>query len=163
VPVSSRIVIPATIVAIVSAGIVSGRMATIASAAPMTASAYQQTDTARTSMDGVYTTAQATSGSDVFAAQCRSCHSPTVHSGPAFRTKWFGHTLGELYGYMRREMPKNDPGSMSDDDYAKALAYLLRINGMPAGTRMLSSDSATLHRIRLDSTRSVPSTQSSSR
>ncbi|HYW51392.1 MAG TPA: hypothetical protein VE861_12345, partial [Gemmatimonadaceae bacterium] len=47
-------------------------------------SAITVTDTARTSMDGVYTVAQATRGKDIFAAYCRSCHTPTVHSGPPF-------------------------------------------------------------------------------
>jgi S-disulfanyl-L-cysteine oxidoreductase SoxD len=111
-------------------------------------------------MDGVYTTAQATKGSEVFATFCRSCHTPTVHSGAPFRAKWFGHSVGELFGYLRREMPKNDPGSMSDDEYAVALAYLLKMNGMPAGTVPLAADSAALHRIRLDSVRALPSTQS---
>ena len=84
-------------------------------------------------MDGVYTMAQAIKGSDVFAAYCKTCHTPTVHSGPPFRAKWFGRALSDLYSYIRREMPKNEPGSMSDADYARALAYLLRINGMPPG------------------------------
>ncbi len=120
-------------------------------------------DTVRTTMDGVYTAAQATKGADVFAAYCRSCHTPTVHTGAPFRAKWFGHPLGELFGYLRREMPKNEPGSMSDDEYALALAYLLRMNGMPAGAESLSADSAALHRIRLDSVRAAPSTQSNRR
>jgi len=117
-------------------------------------------DTVRTTMDGVYTAAQATKGADVFAAFCRSCHTPTVHTGGPFRAKWFGRPLDELFGYLRREMPKNEPGSMSDDEYALALAYLLRINGMPAGAESLAADSAALHRIRLDSVRADPSTQS---
>lgn len=114
-------------------------------------------------MDGVYTAAQATKGSDVFATFCRSCHSPTVHAGPPFRNKWYGRTLGELFGYMRREMPKNEPGSMSDEEYALALAYLLRINGMPAGNRPLAADSAALQRIRLDSARVAPTSRTTPR
>ncbi len=120
-------------------------------------------DTIRTTMDGVYTASQATKGADVFAAYCRSCHTPTVHTGAPFRAKWFGRPLDELFGYLRREMPKNEPGSMSDDEYALALAYLLRMNGMPAGAESLAADSAALHRIRLDSVRAVPSTQSNRR
>jgi mono/diheme cytochrome c family protein len=117
-------------------------------------------DTGRTTMDGVYTLAQATKGRDVFAGSCQSCHTPTQHAGPPFRNKWFGRSLGELYGYIRREMPKNEPGSMSDEDYVRALAYLLRMNGMPTGNVALTADSAALHRIRLDSVRAVPSTPS---
>ncbi len=114
----------------------------------------------RTTMDSVYTNAQATDGADVFAAYCRNCHTPTVHAGPPFKNKWYGRTLGELFGYLRREMPKSDPGSMSDEDYALSLAYLLKINGMPAGAEPLAADSAALHSIRLDSVRSTPPTQS---
>ena len=117
-------------------------------------------DTGRTTMDGVYTLAQATKGRDVFASSCQSCHTPTQHSGPPFRNKWFGKSLGDLYAYIRKEMPKNEPGSMSDEDYVRALAYLLRMNGMPTGSTPLTADSAALHRIRLDSVRAVSSTQS---
>lgn len=117
-------------------------------------------DTGVTTMDGVYTAAQASAGSDVFAAYCRSCHTPTVHSGPPFRSKWFGRPLAVLYGYIKREMPKNEPGSMSDDDYAAALAYLLKVNGMPAGDSTLPADSAALDRIRLDSVRIAPAQRS---
>ena len=116
-------------------------------------------DTMRTTMDGVYTLAQATKGGDVFAAYCKSCHTPTVHSGAPFRAKWFGRSLSDLYSYLRREMPKNDPGSISDVDYVRALAYLLRINGMPAGSVPLAADSTALHRIRLDSIRAAPTAQ----
>jgi hypothetical protein len=117
-------------------------------------------DPVRTTMDGVYTLAQATKGRDVFAASCQSCHTPTQHSGPPFRNKWFGKSLGELFAYLRKEMPKNEPGSMSEEDYVRALAFLLRMNGMPTGSTPLTGDSASLHRIRLDSVRTASSTPS---
>ena len=105
----------------------------------------------RSTQDGVYTLAQANEGKDLFAGLCQSCHTPTVHAGPPFRNKWFGHSLGELFGYMRREMPKADPGSLSDEEYALLVAYLMRINGMPTGSTPLAADSAAQHRIRIDS------------
>lgn len=103
------------------------------------------------SADGVYTTLQATKGKDVFASACQSCHTPTVHAGPPFRNRWFGRTLGELFTYLRENMPQADPGSMSDDEYVLVTAYLLRINGMPAGDAPLAANVDSLHRIRLDS------------
>jgi S-disulfanyl-L-cysteine oxidoreductase SoxD len=139
-------------VALILSGTVTVGRAPVADAAPPAPAA----DTVRTTMDGVYSAAQATAGGDVFATYCRSCHTPTVHTGPAFQAKWYGHSLGELFGYLRREMPKTDPGSMSDEDYAAALAYLLKMNGMPAGDAPLAADSAALHRIRLDSVRAAP-------
>lgn len=101
--------------------------------------------------DGVYTLDQARRGKDVFALACQACHSPTVHAGAPFRNAWFGRTLGELFGYLRREMPKTDPGTMTNEDYALVTAYLLRINKMPTGRVPLAADSAALHHIILDS------------
>jgi len=48
-------------------------------------------------------------------------------------------------------MPKTDPGSLTDEEYAELVAYLMRINGMPTGSNPLAADSAALHRIRIDS------------
>lgn len=112
-----------------------------------------------TTADGVYTRRQAEEGSDLFALACQSCHAPTQHAGPDFRAKWFGRSLGELFGYLRREMPKTDPGTMTDEEYAALVAYLLRINRMPTGQRPLAADSAALHRIRIDSIPSAPAPQ----
>jgi hypothetical protein len=53
-------------------------------------------------------------------------------------------------------MPKNDPGSLADEDYVDAIAYLLRLNGMPVGTRELPADSLALTRIRIDSSLAAP-------
>jgi mono/diheme cytochrome c family protein len=153
VPLSLRLIVP--IVAAL-AGVAALTEAPPAVAAPVSVPGI---DTGRTTMDGVYTLGQATRGRDVFASSCQSCHTPTQHSGPPFRNKWFGKSLGDLYAYIRKEMPKNEPGSMSDEDYVRALAYLLRMNGMPTGSTPLTADSAALHRIRLDSVRAVSSTQ----
>ncbi len=155
-PVAVRFVLPATLAVVAAVSLPDVSSPRTAAAAPPIAPV--AADTGVTTMDGVYTLAQATRGRDVFASSCQSCHTPTQHAGPPFRNKWFGRTLGELYGYIRREMPKNEPGSMSDEEYALSLAYLLRMNGMPTGSKPLAADSAALHRIRLDSVRAVPST-----
>lgn len=108
----------------------------------------------RTTMDGVYTTAQANEGRELWAAACQSCHNP--HAGPPFKNKWMGRDLAALFNYTREEMPKSDPGSLSDEEYAQAIAYLLRVNGMPAGAAELPVETVALQRIRFDSLRSVP-------
>ena len=139
--VSVTAVLPIALAAIVYGTVVpvSPARAATTSLAPMSLGtrASAITDTAVTTMDGVYTLAQAIRGSNVFAAYCTSCHSPTFHTGPPFRAKWYGRSLVDLFVYVRREMPKNAPGSMSDADYTLAIAYLLRINGMPTGTKPL--------------------------
>jgi mono/diheme cytochrome c family protein len=113
--------------------------------------------TMRSTQDGVYTEAQATEGREVFAMSCQSCHTPTFHSGPQFRNKWFGRSLGELFEYLQSEMPKSSPGTLSDEEYLASVAYLMRINGMPVGSTPLAPDVKVLHRIRIDSVRPAPS------
>jgi S-disulfanyl-L-cysteine oxidoreductase SoxD len=98
----------------------------------------------------VYTAAQAGRGADVYAGMCRSCHAPASHSGPTFARTWNGRTLGELFRYVSEQMPKNDPGGLAPDQYADVLAYLLRMNAMPAGAAELPADAAALAAIRID-------------
>lgn len=110
----------------------------------------------RSTADGVYTRRQADAGRDTWALACQSCHAPTQHSGPTFKANWYGRSLGELLGYLRREMPKNEPGTLSDEEYVTLIAYLMRVNRMPAGQTPLAADSSVLHRIRIDSLPTVP-------
>lgn len=109
---------------------------------------------ARSTADGVFTTAQANEGRELWAASCQSCHGP--HAGMPFKNKWMGRDLSALFVYTRNEMPKSDPGSLSDEEYVQAIAFLLRANGMPAGATPLPADSTALTRIRFDSLRTIP-------
>jgi mono/diheme cytochrome c family protein len=115
---------------------------------------------ARSSADGVFTRAQADQGREVFALACQTCHAPAQHSLAPFRERWFGRTLGDLFGYLRREMPQTDPGTLSNEEYAQVIAYLMRINGMPTGAAALAADSAALHTIRIDSVPTAPASRS---
>jgi mono/diheme cytochrome c family protein len=104
----------------------------------------------RTTADGVYTAAQAKSGGDLYTMLCQSCHAAITHTGTPFRAKWVGRTLSDLYTYIREEMPKTEPGSLSDEEYTLVLAYILRMNGMPAGRRALDPTDGSMARIRID-------------
>jgi mono/diheme cytochrome c family protein len=102
---------------------------------------------------GVYTAEQATRGKDVYAGMCLSCHAGMGnHTGPVFRARWGGHDVQELYGFISENMPKNDPGSLSPDEYASVVAYLLQLNGMPAGPTPLPSDTVALKTMTIDTT-----------
>jgi len=104
----------------------------------------------RSTVDGVFTSAQATRGADVYNMLCQSCHSAESHTGTPFRNNWVGKPLAELFGYISSEMPKTEPGSLSPEEYTLVLAYILKMNGMPAGRRALTADAAQLDSIRID-------------
>ena len=103
-----------------------------------------------TTRSGVYSAAQAERGRIAYAGLCRSCHSPASHSGATFDKLWKGRTLGDLFGYVSTQMPKNDPGSLNPDVYVDVMAYVLKMNALPAGKAELPADSAALASIRIE-------------
>src|SRR5689334_19601364 len=86
---------------------------------------------------GVYTNEQANRGKQVYAGSCRSCHSPTSHTGEVFAGWWQNKRLSELYNFIATQMPKNDPGTLAPEDVADVVAYLLKMNEMPTGSAEL--------------------------
>jgi mono/diheme cytochrome c family protein len=112
--------------------------------------------TQRTTRMGVYTREQWMRGRDVYAGMCAGCHPAVTHVGPVFSALWAGKKLSELFGFIKERMPKNDPGSLSWEDYVDAIAYILRLNGMPVGMEDLPVDSMALTRIRIDSSLAAP-------
>jgi mono/diheme cytochrome c family protein len=103
-----------------------------------------------TTKSGVYTAQQAARGKDIYAGNCRSCHTAESHTGAAFTAKWNKRPLSDLYVYIRDQMPKSAPGSLAPEEYADVLAYVLKLNRMPAGQTELPADSAAINRIRID-------------
>jgi mono/diheme cytochrome c family protein len=108
----------------------------------------------KTTKSGVYTAEQAARGRDVYLGNCKSCHTPESHTGATFNATWNKRSLVELYGFLRERMPKNEPGSLSAQEYADVLAYLLRMNRMPSGRSELPADSAAMKKIRIETTKS---------
>ncbi|MGH7710576.1 MAG: c-type cytochrome [Gemmatimonadaceae bacterium] len=104
----------------------------------------------RSARSGVYTAAQAARGRDLYALQCRSCHTPESHTGVIFDTWWGGKLLSDLFEYVQERMPKNEPGSLTPQEYADVVAYLLRMNALPTGGEELSTDVSALSKIRID-------------
>ena len=104
----------------------------------------------RSTLAGVYNAEQAARGRDVYAGMCRSCHTAESHTGVSFHKTWEGRSLSELFGYISTKMPKNEPGSLAPEEYADLLAYLLKMNQMPAGPNELPADTVALKTIRIE-------------
>ncbi len=106
--------------------------------------------------EGVYSSAQAKRGQALYAKACASCHradleghGPTPSlAGSEFRDRWDGQTLDDLFEKTQATMPGDHPGSLSREDNAAILAFILQSNEMPAGEKDLKTDSDSLAKIR---------------
>jgi len=99
---------------------------------------------------GVYTEAQATRGESEQQNNCAACHGTEKYSGEAFTKAWIGRTAFDLFDQIKTTMPDDNPGGLSVQQYTDVVAYIFKINGMPAGTDSLSSDPEALRRIRIE-------------
>ena len=105
--------------------------------------------------EGVFTDAQARRGETVYADQCESCHGPDLTGGefaPAvtgkdFNANWNDSSLGELFEKIRVSMPLNAPGTLSSQQSADVLAYVLS-KGFPAGSTELPAQTEALKGIK---------------
>jgi S-disulfanyl-L-cysteine oxidoreductase SoxD len=105
----------------------------------------------RSTRDGVYTADQAAKGQDLYRGKCQSCHTTSGHSGRNFQTNWAaGRPLAVLFSYISQEMPQDAPASLSADESTQLVAYLLRLNGLPAGSTALPSTADALQGIKFE-------------
>lgn len=120
--------------------------------ATATAASAQQPGTS--TAHGVYTEAQAAEGAALYAGACAVCHGETLsgtYEIPAltgrFVRNWSNGSVGTLFDYVSQAMPQMAPGSLSPEDNARIVAFLLKANGMPPGPRPLPADQTTLDKI----------------
>ena len=107
--------------------------------------------------DGIYTAAQADRGKAVYAMNCAGCHGdkaeggnagPTL-SGADFTNGYKDGNASALYGKISMDMPSSAPGSLTPEQYADVLAYLLSINKYPAGQTEIAKDGAGLKTVKM--------------
>ena len=111
--------------------------------------------------DGVYSEDQAARGNTGFAARCANCHGASLGgtgeapalAGPQFLSDFDGLSLGDLFDRIRTTMPQDNPDSLTRDQYADILAFLLKANGMPAGAKELDRRSEYLKAIGFSATK----------
>ncbi|MBC2669734.1 c-type cytochrome [Novosphingobium piscinae] len=88
---------------------------------------------------GLYVAEQATAGAQLYAIRCAMCHGARLegtYEVPGltgkFVANWGGRPLGDLSAYVGRAMPQFAPGTLSAEDNAKIVAFILQRNGYPA-------------------------------
>jgi mono/diheme cytochrome c family protein len=89
---------------------------------------------------GLYTTAQADRGQQVFGSICSACHGAAEFRGQMFQISWMAKPVGDLFQHISTAMPQDAPGSLTPEQYAAVIAYMMRMNGKPAGPRELPTD-----------------------
>lgn len=125
---------------------------TVAAASP---AAGQGTTPSRTVWDSVYTAAQAQRGQGLYLDTCSACHGPMLGGidaapalvGGSFKSKWNGVNLADMTERIRISMPLSNPGTLSRQQVADVLAYLLSANQFPAGGTELPRQSGFLQQI----------------
>jgi hypothetical protein len=63
---------------------------------------------------------------------------------------WSGMTVGDLFDKLQTSMPADKPGSLSREQNASLVAFLLSANKFPSGMAELSSDAERLRQIRFE-------------
>lgn len=121
----------------------------------------QEPATTRSVWDGVYTEDQAKRGEEVYRKHCASCHgdmltggeSAPALTGGGFQANWNGLTLGDLFERIRKTMPQTKPGTLTRQQNADVLAFMLSINKFPAGKTELYRQAEMLKEIRFETKR----------
>ncbi len=112
--------------------------------------------------DGVYTEEQAKRGEALYFDRCVRCHGPSYMGGtdgaqpligPTFNGNWNNVTLDQMLDRVRLTMPQDKPASMSRQQTADAIAFLLSINKIPAGKTELPREAEMLAQIQFKATR----------
>jgi cytochrome c len=118
-------------------------------------------ETPRTVWDGVFNQEQATRGQTVFVEECVTCHGRDLQgadmtpplTGAAFTSNWDGLTVGDLVERIRISMPLNRPGTLSRQQNADVVAYILKFNQFPEGKDEMPREVQTLKQILFKATR----------
>ena len=95
-----------------------------------------------------FTEEQVAEGKTAYNASCSVCHGDSLTNntygpplaGEFFQANWEGRTGGELVEKVHT-MPPSAPDSLSAETYAALTAYILSVNGLPAGPEPISRDS----------------------
>jgi mono/diheme cytochrome c family protein len=110
----------------------------------------QETKADVSTMNGVFTSAQAARGEETYMTICVACHPAGTYTTPAFKTSWANRPLSDLFSIIKNTMPKVDPGTLTPEETAQVVAYILKSNGVPPGKTELPSELAPLKTIRIE-------------
>lgn len=109
---------------------------------------------------GVFSADQNKRGEALHSGACAHCHGPRLNGAaqadqppsPAiarvsFLRKWEGQSVAALFIYICTKMPPDNPGTLTDQQCADAIAHIFAVSNIPAGNKELPSDRKALESI----------------
>jgi quinoprotein glucose dehydrogenase len=113
---------------------------------------------------GIYTAPQAERGAALYQLKCSLCHGAELAGdgtapplvGVDFSSHWVGQPIAELFEKIHASMPSDQPGTLSAQQAADLVAYLLSANRFPAGPAELPAVADRLKQILLDQGPAAP-------
>jgi cytochrome c2 len=89
---------------------------------------------------GVYSSGQAARGEQIYRVQCGDCHGKAMEGaigpplvGQIFLANWSARPAADVVDKIQKTMPFEQPGSLSRQQSADLVAYLLQAGKFPAG------------------------------
>jgi S-disulfanyl-L-cysteine oxidoreductase SoxD len=112
----------------------------------------------RSVKEGVYTEEQAKRGEQVYAETCANCHGEHMEGadmspslvGATFSSNWNTLTVGDYYDRVRTTMPMDRPGTLSPQQIADVVSFILKSNQYAAGKTELPTVVAPLKTIKIE-------------
>jgi mono/diheme cytochrome c family protein len=112
---------------------------------PFIAAAAASATTSGRALPKLFTNSEAAQGRIVFEQHCAACHGEDLRGkiGPALIGPSLGSvrdhtTVSIMFNVIAFEMPAGDPASLTKQNYADVMAYILQRNGYPADAHPLS-------------------------
>jgi len=116
---------------------------------PIIAAAAASATTSDRALPKLFTTSEAAQGQIVFEQHCASCHGEDLRGkiGPALIGPSLGSasdhtTVSIMFNVIAFEMPAGAPASLTKQNYADVMAYILQRNGYPADEHPLTYTAA---------------------
>ena len=99
----------------------------------------------------------------MYATHCLACHGETLEgsgpaqplAGPVFTANWDGVSMGDMLERTRSSMPMDKPGTLSRQQIADVLAFVLSANKFPVGEVELPRQTEILNQVRFMATRPI--------
>ena len=113
-----------------------------------------------TQWDGVYTAEQAKRGQVAYTDMCAACHGADLEgadvpslTGSGFVNTWNDLTVGQLFERIKFSMPVDAPGTLTPQQTADIVAFILQKGNFPAGQSELPSQIEALNGIKFVATK----------